>query len=73
MINLALMGAGRIGKMHAEIITDHPEANLEFVYDVNKEFASQLAKHNNAKSVASPEEAINNAKINLFFKKKGQF
>ena len=64
MINLALMGAGRIGKMHAEIITAHPEANLQFVYDVNKEFSSQVAKQNNAESVDSPEEAINNDKIN---------
>ena len=64
MINLALMGAGRIGKMHAEIITAHPEANLKFVYDVNKEFASQVANKNNAESVSSPEQAINNDKIN---------
>ena len=38
------MGAGRIGKMHAEIISSHPDANLKFVYDVNKEFASKVAK-----------------------------
>ena len=64
MINIALMGAGRIGKMHAEIVTAHPEANLQFVYDVNKEFASQVAKQNNAEFLNSPEEAINNDKIN---------
>ena len=64
MINFALMGAGRIGKMHAEIINAHPEANLQFVYDVNKDFALQVAKQNNAESVSSPEEAINNDKIN---------
>ena len=64
MINIALLGAGRIGKMHAEIITAHPESNLQFVYDVNKEFASQVAKQNNAESLNSPEEAINNDKIN---------
>ncbi len=64
MINLALMGAGRIGKMHAEIITAHPDANLQFVYDVNKEFSTQVAKQNDAESVNSPEEAINNDKIN---------
>ena len=67
MINLALMGAGRIGKMHAEIITAHPEANLQFVYDVNEEFASQVAKQNNAELVNSPEDAINNDKINAIF------
>ena len=55
MINIALLGAGRIGKMHAEIITAHPESNLQFVYDVNKEFASQVAKQNNAESLNSPE------------------
>jgi len=64
MINIALMGAGRIGKMHAEIITAHPEANLQYVYDVNKEFASQVAKKHNAELVNSPEEAINNDTIN---------
>ena len=64
MINIALMGAGRIGKMHAEIISSHPDANLKFVYDVNKEFASKVAKQNNAELVNSPEEAINNEKIN---------
>ena len=62
MINLALMGAGRIGKMHAEIISAHPEANLQFVYDINQEFASQVANQNNAETVSSPEEAINNDK-----------
>ena len=64
MINIALMGAGRIGKMHAEIITAHPEANLQYVYDVNKEFALQVAKKHNAELVNSPEEAINNDTIN---------
>jgi len=64
MINIALLGAGRIGKMHAEIITAHPEANLQYVYDVNKEFGSQVAKKHNAELVNSPEEAINNDTIN---------
>ena len=63
MINIALMGAGRIGKMHAEIITAHPEANLQYVYDVNKEFASQVAKKHKAELVNSPEEAINSDTI----------
>ena len=36
MINFSLMGAGRIGKMHAEIISAHQNANLKYVYDVNE-------------------------------------
>ena len=57
MINFALMGAGRIGKMHAEIINAHPEANLQYVYDVNLEFAKQIANQNNSKVSKSAEEA----------------
>ena len=44
MINFSLMGAGRIGKMHAEIISAHPNANLKYVYDVNEKFANDVAK-----------------------------
>ena len=48
MINFTLLGAGRIGKMHAKIISEHQDANLVNVYDVNKEFASQVASDNEA-------------------------
>ena len=36
MIKIALMGAGRIGKMHANIISSNPNSKVEYVYDVNK-------------------------------------
>ena len=32
MINFSLLGAGRIGKMHAKIISAHPKANLKYVF-----------------------------------------
>ena len=35
MHNFSLMGAGRIGKMHAANITLNPKCNLSYVYDVN--------------------------------------
>jgi myo-inositol 2-dehydrogenase/D-chiro-inositol 1-dehydrogenase len=44
MINFSLMGAGRIGKMHAKIISAHPNAKLKYVYDVNKKFANDVAR-----------------------------
>ena len=44
MLNFALMGAGRIGKMHARIINTHPACNLKFVYDVNKNFPVKSRK-----------------------------
>ena len=61
------MGAGRIGKMHAENISLHPNCNLSYVYDVNKDFANQVAKENNAKVAESPEEAINSDDVNVVF------
>ena len=67
MLNFALIGAGRIGKMHARIINAHPACNLKFVYDVNKEFSSQVSKETGAQSVNSPEEAINASEINAVF------
>ena len=63
VINFTLLGAGRIGKMHAKIISDHPNANLVNVYDVNKEFASQVASDNNANIAKSPIEAIKDENV----------
>ena len=57
MINFTLLGAGRIGKMHAKIISDHPDANLVNVYDVNQEFAAQVASDNNANAAKSAVDA----------------
>ena len=63
MINIALLGAGRIGKMHAEIINAHPKAKLQFVYDVNSDSAKQVSEENNSEVVNSAEEAINSDKV----------
>ena len=63
MINFTLLGAGRIGKMHAKIISDHPDANLVNVYDVNQEFASHVASNNNANIAKSPVDAVNDENV----------
>jgi len=59
MINFTLMGAGRIGKMHAKFIALHPKAKLKYVYDVNSQFAEEVAKSTGCSIASSPEEAIN--------------
>ena len=59
MLNFSLIGAGRIGKMHADIITSNTSSKLKFVYDVNKEFAKNVASLSNAEVVSKPEDAIN--------------
>ena len=58
MINFSLMGAGRIGKMHAKFIAAHPKAKLKYVYDVNSQFAEEIAKLTGCSIASSPEEAI---------------
>jgi len=58
MINFSLMGAGRIGKMHAEIINAHPECKLKYIYDVNEKFASDLAHKYLAVVTDTADEAL---------------
>lgn len=43
MIKFALLGAGRIGTMHAEIITASPQAQLSYVFDTHLPSAVALA------------------------------
>ena len=64
MINFSLMGAGRIGKMHAKIIKNHPKCNLKYIYDVNSNSSDELAKIYDAKAASSPEESIESEDVN---------
>ncbi len=63
MINFSLMGAGRIGKMHAKFIAAHPKAKLKYVYDVNSQFTEEVAKSTECSIASSPEEAINTDEV----------
>ena len=67
MLNFVLMGAGRIGKMHAQNIFLHPKCNLSFVYDVNQKFATDLANKYNSKVASSAEEAISSKETDVVF------
>ncbi len=57
MINIALLGAGRIGQMHAKIISDTANCKLSYVFDVYQPAAENVADQYNA-SVADDVEAI---------------
>ena len=63
MIKFALLGAGRIGKMHANNIALNPQSDLKIVYDVNNSAAREVSKMHNCKIAQSAEEAITNASI----------
>ena len=43
MLGVGLLGAGRIGNVHAKAISTHPQSKLVAVSDVNAEAAAKLA------------------------------
>ena len=63
MLNFSLIGAGRIGNMHAKIIKAHPKSNLKYVYDVNSKLANDVVKLTGCAKAKSPEQAINSKDI----------
>lgn len=62
MLNVGLLGAGRIGNVHARAISSHPDSRLVAVSDVNVEAASRLAVQHGAEA-RSTEDVINDPTI----------
>ena len=50
MLKVGLLGAGRIGHVHAKAIAGHPGSNLAAVADVNTEAATKLASQYGAEA-----------------------
>ena len=48
MLKVGLLGAGRIGGVHAKAITSHPSSRLVAVSDVNAEAAGALENRGEA-------------------------
>ena len=44
MIKFALLGTGRIGKLHAEIINSHPNSEIKCLYDIDTKSSKVIAK-----------------------------
>lgn len=62
MYNIALIGAGRIGQIHASNIVSHPDTNLYSIIDVSSELARSLAEKTNAK-IQTIEEAMQDKNV----------
>jgi myo-inositol 2-dehydrogenase/D-chiro-inositol 1-dehydrogenase len=58
MLGVALLGAGRIGHVHARSIAEHREARLAWVCDPNVEAASALGHEHGARWSAEPQDAL---------------
>jgi myo-inositol 2-dehydrogenase/D-chiro-inositol 1-dehydrogenase len=58
MIRFALLGCGRIGRMHADNLAAHPRAELAWAYDVHRPAAEAVARRYNAKLAGEIDEAL---------------
>jgi myo-inositol 2-dehydrogenase/D-chiro-inositol 1-dehydrogenase len=57
LVRIAVLGTGRIGAMHAELLAERVEgATLAAVYDANPEAAQATARRLGVPAAASPEE-----------------
>ena len=58
-----MLGAGKIGRVHANCIAAHPAANLVSVYDLNAENASSLADRFGSDVARSPDDLLANSGV----------
>ncbi|MBP1804180.1 inositol 2-dehydrogenase [Rubellimicrobium aerolatum] len=58
MIRIAVLGVGRIGRMHAENIAAHPRATLAGVYDVIDAAAADVSARLSVPAFGSVEEVL---------------
>ncbi len=67
MINIAIFGLGRIGKMHAENLAKHRNFNLKYIYDIDKNLAKKIANKLKSNPISQPSIAFNDKKIHAIF------
>lgn len=58
MVGFAVLGCGRIGRMHARNVKAHPRARLVTVFDVVEKAAAETASELGTRRAASVEEAL---------------
>lgn len=63
-INFGILGAGRIGKVHAKNIYNNKNANLIKVFDTNKKLSQDLAKKYNILQASSDTDLFQDKNIN---------
>lgn len=63
MINFALLGAGRIGQLHASNIHKNPKAKLKYVFDTNRKLSEYTSKKYKCKTLGVVDEIINSPDI----------
>jgi len=64
MLKMCLIGAGRIGAIHAGNVAKHAQARLHSVVDVNRDAAVKLAQAHGAEALTSVDQALANKEVN---------
>ena len=67
MINIALLGLGRIGVMHGKNLMRNKAFNLKYVYDINKKLTYKISKILKSTPIDNPSIAFKDKKINAVF------
>ncbi len=67
MINIALLGLGRIGVMHGKNLMRNKDFNLKYVYDINKKLTLKISKVLKSTPIDNPTIAFKDKKINAVF------
>ncbi|SPT52843.1 Inositol 2-dehydrogenase [Actinomyces bovis] len=63
MLNIAIIGAGRIGQVHAKTVAAHPGAKLTLVCDPMGDAAQTLASQYGARACKDAEEVFADAQV----------
>ncbi|MER9056814.1 MULTISPECIES: inositol 2-dehydrogenase [unclassified Mesorhizobium] len=63
MLRIAVLGCGRIGRMHAANIAAHPRAQLATVYDIDQSSAESVAARHGVRASASADEVFASADV----------
>ena len=67
MIKFALLGVGRIGKIHAANIALNPKSSIECIYDIDSNNAKKVADSFGGLVALSSEEAISNPNVDIVY------
>ena len=67
MINIALIGLGRIGQMHGENLILHNDYKLKYVFDVDEKLTNKISKKLNSKAINNPRVAFKDEEIDVIF------
>jgi myo-inositol 2-dehydrogenase/D-chiro-inositol 1-dehydrogenase len=63
LIRFGLLGCGRIGRVHADSIDVHPQAELAWVYDPIESAANEVAKRYGAASAPAVDVALDDSSV----------